>query len=117
MKIILKGRIPSKKNSKFIAKVRQKTYLLPSQDYQAWHKEQMFMLPHLDKPFKADLIEMVFWFPDNRKTDLTNKAESVMDLLVDKGIIEDDCWQSIPMLNLLAGGIDMGNPRCEINLL
>jgi hypothetical protein len=59
-------------------------------------------------------IQLVFWLPDNRKCDLTNKAESVMDLLVDCEVIEDDCWQVIPKLYLNAAGIDKEDPRVEI---
>ena len=37
-----------------------------------------------------------------------------MDLLVDCGLIEDDCWQVIPQLRLQGKGIDKENPRVEI---
>lgn len=32
--------------------------------------------------------------------DLSNKAESIMDLLVDSGVISDDNWKSVPSLKL-----------------
>jgi Holliday junction resolvase RusA-like endonuclease len=52
--------------------------------------------------------------PDNRRTDLSNKAESIMDLLVDNGILEDDCWQIVPILALQGMKVDKENPRAEI---
>lgn len=52
--------------------------------------------------------------PDHRRCDLTNKAESVMDLLVDNGFIEDDCWQITGLIELSCGGVDKENPRVEI---
>lgn len=59
-------------------------------------------------------IQIEFWMPDNRRADLTNKAESVMDLLVDLKIITDDSWQCVPSLTLQSKGIDKINPRAEI---
>jgi Holliday junction resolvase RusA-like endonuclease len=116
MIIILKGRVPSKKNSKFIAKVSQKTYLLPSPDFQAWHREQSFLLAGKKQLIHTDKITMTFYFPDNRRADLDNRATSVLDLLVDNGILSDDSWQTIKELHLIAGGIDKDNPRVEILL-
>ena len=56
-------------------------------------------------------------FPaDKRKADLTNKAESIMDLLVDTKIIEDDNWFIINNINLKFGGVDTKNPRAEIEI-
>lgn len=49
--------------------------------------------------------------------DLTNKAESVMDLLVDCGIIVDDSWQVVEKLTLRIGGIDKKNPRVVVEIL
>jgi Holliday junction resolvase RusA-like endonuclease len=60
---------------------------------------------------------MVFLMPDARRTDLTNKAESVADLLVDNGIIKDDSWQVIDEMLLRCDGIDRKNPRVEITLI
>ena len=52
--------------------------------------------------------------PDNRRADLTNKAESIMDLLVDCKVIVDDSWQEVPRLLLNCGGVDQKNPRVDI---
>lgn len=57
-----------------------------------------------------------FYLPDARKTDLTNKAESIMDLLVDNGIIEDDNCHVVPFISLYYFGIDRVNPRAEIKI-
>jgi Holliday junction resolvase RusA-like endonuclease len=39
------------------------------------------------------MVKIQFMIRDNRRRDLTNMAESVMDLLVDYGVIADDRWQ------------------------
>jgi crossover junction endodeoxyribonuclease RusA len=57
---------------------------------------------------------MDWYMPDNIKADLTNKAESVMDLLVDCKVIDDDCWQVIPRIMLDCRGIDKEKPRVVV---
>ena len=49
--------------------------------------------------------------------DLTNKAESIMDTLVDAGILEDDCWKQTGPVHLIPMGVDKDNPRVEVELL
>jgi hypothetical protein len=51
-----------------------------------------------------------------RSADLTNKAEGVMDFLVEKGYLEDDNYFVVPKVVLSFGGIDKKNPRAEIEI-
>jgi hypothetical protein len=88
--------------------------LITQKKYTDWHKEQSRALlgtPPLPNPCS---LTIVIYLPDARKTDLTNKAESIMDLLVDNAILEDDNWNCVPILLLISGGIDRANPRAEI---
>lgn len=117
MKIILKGRVPSKKNSRQIVFGGNRPYSIPSKEYRFWHEEQSYLLPKVKKPLKLQCIELFFYAPDKRKADLSNKTESVMDLLVDNKIIEDDNWFEVASLNLRFKGVDKDNPRVEINIL
>lgn len=118
MKIEIKGRIPSKKNSRI---TNRKTGMsFPSKKYTEWHKGAMKQLEEQGVPIKKALfveaIALTFYLPDKRKTDLTNKAESIMDLLVDYGLIDDDNCFVCPDIQLLFAGVDRENPRCEITL-
>lgn len=63
---------------------------------------------------QIECVELIFYPSTRRKADATNKAESIMDLLVDAGIIEDDNWFIVPELSLKFGGVDKLNPRAEI---
>lgn len=45
-------------------------------------------------------ISLAFGFKDKRHRDLTNLAESVMDLLVDYGTIADDRWQIVRSVHM-----------------
>ena len=114
-KIIIFGRIPSKKNSRWTTK---QGYSLPSKKYMDWEREQMSLLfgqwvekNGISHPI---MIEYSFWFPDARKTDLSNKVEGINDLLVKYGYLEDDNCTVIKKMILSYKGIDRDDPRCEI---
>lgn len=68
------------------------------------------------QPFRHAIVKIVFYPQTSRKADLTNKAESVMDLLVDTGIIADDDWHTIPELLLQLGEVDKSDPRAVVTI-
>lgn len=115
MKIEIRGRVPSKKNSKIMVCRGRIPMLLPSENYTKWHKEASLQLP---KPPKKEFhnIHFTLYAPDKRAGDLSNKFESVADLLVDNKIIKDDNWFVLENVCLLFGGVDKTNPRCIIEL-
>ncbi len=93
--------------------------LLPSSKYKEWHVDASNQITQQKiQPVKGciESVTLTFYAPDKRKFDLTNKAESIMDLLVDNGIIEDDNYSVIPNLQLKFGGVEKENPRVEISL-
>lgn len=108
-KIVLTGRIPSKKNSKIIIpnwkvirhfiktgmKLGQMFTLIPSSKHKVWHKDASTQLLQFNRSTGENInsIHLTITFGDRRKADLTNKAESLFDLLVDNKIIKDDSWQ------------------------
>lgn len=79
----------------------------------------MWQIMSQKRPRKSNRceIELLFHMPDNRVADLTNKAESVMDALVDAEVIEDDKWQVVRPLVLDCAGIDKENPRVIITII
>lgn len=111
--IIIKGRIPSKKNSRINTKSGRS---FPSSKYTSWHKDASLQIKSQKvETINTKKLKLVFHLPDNRRTDLTNKAESVMDLLVDLGLLEDDSWQIVNEILLVGAGVDKENPRVEIS--
>lgn len=110
MRITLNGSTPSKKNSRINTKSGRS---FPSSKYTSWHKLASAQLVGI-KPFITNNLIITFIAGDNRKFDLTNKAESIMDLLVDCGLIEDDNYSIIPELHLKFGGVEKDNARCII---
>ena len=120
LKLVIKGRCPSKKNSKRVICKGDRPRLLSSENYIAWQKEQSYLIKkyrHIKggNPIDNCATEITIYFPDKRKADLTNKAESVMDLLVDNSIIKDDSWLICHDITL-SGRLDKANPRAEITI-
>jgi Holliday junction resolvase RusA-like endonuclease len=114
MNIILTGRIPSKKNSRISNKKTGRSF--PSKDYTIWHKDALKQLPTLPAPFPAiKSISIKIYFPTLRKSDITNKVESVNDLLVDGGILSDDNYFVLPALHLF-GEYRKNQGGAEINI-
>lgn len=92
----------------------------PSADYVTWHKDASLQLLNYRYRIRDTIeqcrVTITLYAPDKRKSDLTNKAESVMDLLVDCGFIVDDNWFCVSSVTLIFGGVDTENPRAEIEL-
>ena len=92
-------------------------FSIPSKAYKEWHQEATDQLCDdlLDSPIESvDKVTLSFYGPDKRKTDLTNKAESIMDLLVDNGFLTDDNCFDVKNIELKFIEIDRKNPRCKI---
>jgi hypothetical protein len=111
--ITIYGSTPSKKNSKIVSCKGNRPLLFPSSNYTKWHKEALVQLKGIEA-IKGNKITITFFAGDNRKFDLTNKAESIMDTLVDASLLEDDNYSVVSELVLKFGGVDKGNPRCLI---
>lgn len=70
----------------------------------------------INLPIDVAEVEITITFPDKRTADLTNKAESIMDLLVDAYILFDDSHVNVPKLTLRSGGVDKKNAGAEIEI-
>lgn len=116
--MVVHGTIPSKKNSRMLFVRNGRIINLPQKRYEEWHKTALQSLKKI-APRLSDSIEEVhltIYSENKRKFDLTNKAESIMDLLVDAGIILDDNYEVIPKITIKYGGVSKEDPRCEIEI-
>ena len=102
--------------------------VLPSKAFKAWHEVALpELIKYRDEILKHDpmmsltlenrKVAMTIFSHDARKFDLTNKAESVMDLLVDAGILSDDNCIVVGEVVIAFGGVDRENPRAEITIV
>lgn len=98
MTIILDTDIPpSKKNSRNIFMRGGRPVNIPSKNYANWHEIAIWKLPRIAKPIDhAICVYITFLRKSKVKFDNTNKAESIMDLLVDGGILRNDSWDVVP---------------------
>lgn len=119
IRIIIRGRIPSKKNSKRVFARGNRVIVIPSENHKVWHEEQSYRIKKFrpKKPIEKCEVEIIIYAPDRRRSDLTNKAESLMDLLVDNDFIVDDNWFVCDDIKLYFGGVDRDNPRAEITII
>lgn len=109
--IVINGSTPSKKNSRINTRSGRS---FPSSKYTAWHKEASSQVVGHKQIPTGSTLTITFIAGDKRKFDLTNKAESIMDMLVDNAILEDDNYSIIPSLVLKYGGYEKDKPRCII---
>ncbi len=113
------GDVPSKKNSRRAVKVGRMCFTVPGKYHDSWYKEaskEMMVRQFKGTPFTKASVIITLYPSTKRKGDLSNKAESVMDLLVDCGVIEDDNWYVVEDLYLRFGGVDKLNPRASVIL-
>ena len=113
----INGRIPSKKNSRCLFVRGGRLVNIPSAKYAEWHKSAMSQVADVRKDnFLLDqvTVEIDFYAPDKRASDLSNKAESIMDLLVDAGILSDDNWWVVNKLVLNFRGVDKLEPGATV---
>ena len=116
LRLTINGRTPSKKNNRICFVRNGKMMNIPSARYKEWHASAIEQLKSYNDGIIGDIKEVTlkFYAPDKRANDLSNKAESIMDLLVDRHILEDDNWFVVPKLIIEFKGIDKDAPRCEI---
>ena len=119
----LQGRIPSKKNSKFIVTTRR-GYSMPvsSSEFKSWERSAIKsislqrMLQNITQPIIQCIVSIEVIFPDQRKRDLSNVAEGIMDVLVQTGVLADDNWRVVNKLELIAVGADKEKAGAKISI-
>ena len=120
MKITLLGDVPSKKNSKRIVPVNGRHIIISSKNYLDWERDQLKLIKYTvhEALIENDYQLSVRFYPSTkRKFDLSNKVESIQDLLVKAGVISDDNYCVINSLHVYFGEVDRNNPRAEIEIL
>ncbi len=122
MVLKVNGRIPSKKNSKQIIKCGGRPVIISSKDYIKWERDAAFSLGlqaeghGVSLPIVQCTVSIEIMFPDARRTDLSNKAEGLLDSLVKAGVLTDDNWRVVNRLELIAIGSDKDNAGARITI-
>ena len=118
------GETPSKKNSRIFNTKTKRCF--PSERYTKWHflakqqvlcqeleqrKQTLFVLP-IDKPCK---IKMIFTHGDLIRRDSDNGSSSILDLLVDCGVLKDDNWKVVKKLEIENEYVK-NQPSCSVEI-
>ena len=106
---------PAKKNSRINTKSGRS---FPSKRYQEWHKFAMteILSQHRpEKPVEHCHIVLTFIHGDLRRRDSDNGCSSILDLLVDAGILKDDNWKVVENITIL-NGYTKEKPTCLIQI-
>jgi len=93
--------------------------ILPSRLHKEWHDLNLWLVKAQRgglKPIEKCSIEIFFHAPDRRASDLTNKAESVMDMLVDAGVLVDDNWFVCPEVRLVLSEVSVKEPYTIVKI-
>lgn len=100
MQLRLTGEVPAKKNSRIFNVRTHRSF--PSEAYARWHEEALIEVLKIknkmgwqraiDVPCKVDVL---FVHDSYRRRDCDNGLSSILDLLVDAGVLQDDNWKIV----------------------
>lgn len=120
MRFELSGETPSKKNSRINTRSGRS---FPNKRYTLWHNNAVQELISLKKnniivPIaegKRISIILSFFHGDLKRRDSDNQCSSILDTLIDAGVIPDDNWKVVPR-KIIIDEYDKGNPHCIIEI-
>lgn len=107
---------PSKKNSRVTDTRTGRTF--PNKRFTEWHKAAALWLK---THYRCDRIEgpvnvmLSFVHPTKRRKDADNGTSSIFDLLVDVGILADDCW-TVVVSHSVTNAYEKGNALCTVEI-
>lgn len=115
------GVIYSKKNSKQIVRVGQKTFLVSNKNAKDCERAMSTefceqVLKHHWKPSGRYAVDMYFTRKDNTRRDLDNMATSVLDALVLAGALPDDNIKYVSELHIYDMGVDKEHAGVSVHL-
>lgn len=116
-KITLRGETPSKKNSRVNTRSGRS---FPSKNYSQWHAGAVSEIKRQWEggPLAEPLgVVLVFLHKDKRRRDSDNQASSVLDTLVDAGVLQDDSWRIVRWISVANIADPERKGRCEITIL
>lgn len=122
---MLKFTIPieptTKKNHQQILKNRTtgKRFVSPSTQYKRYEQQAIWFVPRAKSGKPIDIpvsVKCLFYMSTLRPCDLTNLLESIDDILVAAGLIEDDNYTIINNHDGSRVFYDKENPRTEVEI-
>ena len=108
---------PSKKNSRVVDRRTGRTF--PNKRFTEWHKAaSLYVRQQNAHPMDGWPFALYLEFPhgDRVRRDSDNGVSSILDLLVDCGVLQDDNWQIVSKI-VTTNLYDKGNPGVQISII
>lgn len=118
MKLIIKGRPITKKNSMRMARGKNgRMFPIPSKQFEQYKKIFLAQIPRpkqtIDYPVN---VKAVYYMPTLHRVDISNLLNATHDLLVDAGVLKDDDFKIIASVDGSRVKLDREFPRVEITI-
>ena len=113
--LILPGETPAKKNSRIVLR---NGINIPSKQYQQWHTGAMcevFRQVKIRNISEPCTVRLEFVHGDLSRRDSDNGCSSIMDLLVDCNVLQDDNWQIVKHIEI-KNRYEKNNAHCVIQI-
>lgn len=116
--LTLYGEPRTKKNSQRILRAGARRFIAPSEIYERYRDDCIRQIPG---PMRACVSEpvnvrCVYYMPTRRRVDLNNLLEATTDILVDAGVLKDDCSSIVAGHDGSRVRRDRARPRAEITI-
>lgn len=116
--LTIHGETPSKKNSRINTRSGRS---FPSKRYMEWHDSALAeILTALSRGEAVRIpegqkvaVSFAFFHGDLKRRDSDNQCSSILDTMIDAGIIPDDNWKVVPVKHIY-DFYDKGKPRCVV---
>lgn len=119
MIIRIPGNVIAKKNSQMVVKFGNHSSIRPSKAYTKFANQAVSHLygqPEWPGNYPV-IVEMFFFRESRRKFDLDNMQGSILDVLVNAGILKDDSMTHvIPKIYKHGWDVDKNNPRSVVKI-
>lgn len=101
IELILTGNIPSKKNSRVNTRSGRS---FPSADFMRWQSSAIWQIKQQKRKLFVNPVrlEVIVYFGTNVQADLDNRVTSILDMLKEAMVIQDDKWQYVPEIHAKA---------------
>lgn len=106
----------SKKNSQqiLINKATGRPFIMPSKQYKEYEKAALWFIPKVETIDKPVNVQCLFYMPTQRKCDLVNMQEAILDVMVKAGLLADDNYTIVQSMNGSRVFCDKKYPRTEV---
>lgn len=115
--IVIPLETPSKKNSRIVNRRTGRSF--PSKNYTDWHRVASGYVMASRRPETALhgplYVSLHFIHGTHRRCDSDNKVSSILDLLVDCGVLSDDSWDVVRSYSV-ANGYLKDSPSCTVEI-